>query len=181
MKHLKTTLGLLTGCLLLTGCSMAAANPASLKKAANQTAVSTVNPVRQVTIDEMGAAAGIYLRAPEGAGNVVYSVISDSDGGKTAQAEYTVNGVSYTYRAKSIPDAEAHDISGLYEQWTAEAPVEIGYHGGTWKTSDNASVIIWTDIAPGISYSLSVQGKADQDQLLNAAREVYVPVQGEAG
>ena len=176
MEFTKTTIALAAAAMLLTGCQ---AQQTKETAAETESSAQIANPTKQVTKDELASLTGIGLDAAEGAQDVVFTVIDDSDGVKMAQVTFTLNGTEYNYRAESVSDPNGKDISGVYEQWTAEEPVEIQYCKGTFKTSPNASVVIWTDTAPGISYSLSTNGKTDKDSLVKMASSLFVPTQGE--
>ncbi|MCF0261030.1 MAG: hypothetical protein HUJ54_14310 [Erysipelotrichaceae bacterium] len=171
MKFVKTTIGLAAAAMLLAACGNQQSKAASTQ---------IPNPTKEVTKDELASQTGIDLDAAKDAENVVFTVIDDADGGKLAQVSFTLNGTEYTYRAESVSDPNGKDISGVYEQWTSEEPVEIQYCKGTYKTCSEASVITWTDTVPGISYSLSTSGKVDKDSLVNLASSLFVPAQGNA-
>ncbi|MCF0258762.1 MAG: hypothetical protein HUJ54_02770 [Erysipelotrichaceae bacterium] len=177
MKLSKTTIGLAAAAMLLAGCAAQQTNNTSA--ASGETSAQIANPTKQVTKEELARQTGIELDAAQGAQDVVFTVIDDADGGKLAQVSFTLDGTEYNYRAESVSDPEGKDISGVYGQWTSEEPVEIQHCKGTYKTGSEGSVVVWTDVAPGISYSLSTNGKTDKDSLVKMASSLFVPAQGE--
>ena len=187
MKLQKWAIGFLTVSMLAAGCSSASKDTAQETKKEDKTQdtkkeetanTQLANPVKEVTKDELTQQTGLDLEAPEDATDVVYSVIDDSDGTKLAQVDFKLNGTAMTYRAQSVSEPEGKDISGVYETWTAEEPVEIQHCTGTLKSSDNGTLITWTDTVPGISYSLFTPDKTDQDEFVQIANQIFIPAQG---
>ena len=165
---------------------MIAASLVSCKSKTNETAgapaesAAIANPM--VETDEAGFVekTGISLKVPKGATNVKYFVIDNTLG----EMRFTLDGMEFTARAKST--AAFEDISGMYYTWDVEDDAKVDRceakcrrHIGSDKTID---VICWFDAAPGISYSLSTEGKdLDGFDIIAIAEQVFEPMQGEAG
>ena len=156
-----------------------------------------INPVKEVTEQEMIEETGIDLPAPEGAEDVRYTVIETKD--KIAQMTFTLDGHAFTLRAcstgitklfaaddKDTDEEDASDISGLYYEWDngSHALLNEGQDHEmdvfTFVNSqEGAGYAVWVDAAPGILYNLCMTEDADSDLLTEYAQKVFVPMQGE--
>lgn len=159
------------------------------------------NPMTEVDADGLVEATGIALTAPEGAEDVKYFAISMDDGYSIAEMQFTMDGVEYCQRAastdltefpmtaeeaqaayaESMDVANDADLTGMYYQWesvidgtVSACPAQV-----YTETTENAAIVLWLDVAPGLNYSLSAVG-VDADTILATANAVYVPLQGEA-
>ena len=166
------------------------------------------NPVTECTQEELLETTGFDLVAPEGAEDVAYSYISAEGEETIAQMIFTVDGKEYCYRAQptavtsimsgidekgevitaeSIQDALESGInigaalSGMNYEWKACATVDVQHCEGICAFNEGkAGFISWLDVVPGILYSLSMDDGCAQDNLMNLAEAIFVPVQGDA-
>lgn len=148
-------------------------------ESAESSAVSMYNPVMQVDEAQQLELTGVTLNAPEGAEDVSRSVILE-DEHPTAVVSFTYEGRTYDYRCKSTGELEAEDITGLYFDWTEEQKGEVQGREATIRTCDEAGSILWLDVVPGFTYSLSCGGSVDADTLSSVANLVFEELQGDA-
>ena len=164
------------------------------------------NPVHECSKEELCAATGIFLDAPEGATDVSYDYIDNADA-PISQVLFKLNGKSFCYRAQptsytsitaNVSDAvvETTDLmdslnnstnigaslAGMYGDWEIAALVDVaGSREGVVALNDGkAGFISWLDVVPGVLYSLSVDKKASQPLLMDTAELCFVPLQGDA-
>lgn len=164
------------------------------------------NPVHECTKEELGAATGIFLDAPEGATDVSYFYIDSADA-PISQVFFKLDGKEFCYRAQptsytsitaTVSDAvvETTDLmdslnkstnigaslAGMYGDWEMAALVDVaGSREGVVALNDGkAGFISWLDVVPGVLYSLSVDKKASQPLLMDTAELCFVPLQGDA-
>lgn len=130
--------------------------------------------------------------APEGAENVVYNIIEIKptqaaqnpeavEGITAAQLEFDLNGVHYTYRAalpKGVPD-EVPDISEDNTEYTNSlSDFKIGWcKAEAYYNEAGMGKILWFDIAPGVTYSLTMSSNAGEETLIEMASRLYRPLQ----
>lgn len=185
-------------CMGLAACSGTANKPAEDTAAAEETGM--VNPMTEVTYEEMISRTGIDLPAPEGASDVVYYVV-ETDEYTISQMDFTLDGNSFTLRACSTGMTELDaavtgesetdlqgidfalgDISGLYYDWTTSGTDLVKDRSAIFNINDKegAGYIAWLDAAPGILYNLIMTENADHELLTKTAEKVFVPVQGDA-
>ena len=140
------------------------------------------NPWAETTADGLMEKLGLQFGVPEGATDVRYRMMEAE---KLAEMTFTWDDMEYTARIK--PAAAFEDISGLYYSW--ENVEEDDSVGGcpTWeaRAEDGDRIVdlcLWYDAAPGLMYSLNTSGPDHLDgfDILAAAQQVYVPVQGDA-
>lgn len=157
-----------------------------------------VNPMKEVTGEELVNQTGIDLPAPGGATDVEYFVV-DTDELTIAQMDFTLNGQTYELRAASTgmtdlgiggsmeegPDLEGFDadegnISGLYYEWTTAGTDLVAERSAIYKIADKEDVgfIAWVDAVPGILYNLTMMNDVTHEALTETAEKVFVPVQG---
>lgn len=139
--------------------------------------VTVVNPVREVTPEEMVESTGISLKVPDDAMDVIYYVIAGES--PIAQAVFTVNEKEYCLRACATAEFEPVDISGLYYDWEVVEDVEVGYCAGKVYLTGETGYISWLDIAPGINYNLTMKEGATKEGLVEMANSLFVEVQGD--
>lgn len=147
-----------------------------------ETLVGIPNPWVDTTADGLTEALGLRFGVPEGAENVVYRMLeSDS----LAEMTFTWEGMDYCARIK--PAAEFEDISGLYYEWeNVQEDFTVG-SCAAWEArardgETTVDLCLWYDAAPGLMYSICTSADNDLDgfDLLAAAEQVYLPVQGDA-
>lgn len=159
---------------IFTGCKAPEEAPVE------EPAATMVNPMVETDADGLMEQLGLRLNCPENAENVKYFVIA----GNLGEMQFTMDGVKLSARIQ--PAAEYTDISGMYYDFETEEEISIGScqgkhlrHSGD---GENAEVVLWFDVAPGIMYSLSGQG--DELSAIDfpaIAEQVYAPMQGEVG
>ncbi len=184
----------------MTGCSKTADNTAT---EAESTAESTTEesteesseaeevigmPNPWTESDEQGVfeATGFELKAPEGATEVNYSYLQESN---MAQMIYVLDGINWTYRME--PADELTDISGMYYDWTDEDKTEgtvsgreavyYGYLAPDGSDEEDVQLVNWYDAVTGVTYSLSAKAEdLDGMDIQAYAEAIYAPLQGEA-
>ena len=97
------------------------------------------NPVEEADAAAL-AAAGLPLEAPFGSENVSYSLID----GKTAQVQFTLNGVDYTFRGTR----EEGDVAGVYGEIQSEETLaacgDVYSQTTTYRTfTDGGKLALW--------------------------------------
>lgn len=160
------------------------------------------NPIKEVaSSQELAAATGIALEAPEGATDVRYSYIEGGDI-LTSQVDFTFMDQQFCYRAQEtsltdmgLPtelneteeydvtkiDDTAFNISGICYGWSSARPASVQERTGVCMIAEEgAGYVAWIDVVPGILYSLGTDEKADPVTLITVADQTFVPVQGEA-
>ena len=191
MKRLPLTLGMVvTAVALCTGCGDTAEdNKAAVEnEISNEAAaagdnddVSIPNPMKETDADGTMQTLGVRFGVPDGAENVRYYIIDD----EMAQMSFVLDSTEFTARIK--PSAEFEDISGMYYDWNAvDDSWKVGYCDAKAmsyisETEDDAMVLLWYDVTPGLMYSISaVSGDLDGLDLSVYADQVYIPVQGDS-
>jgi hypothetical protein len=148
-------------------------------ESAESSGVSIANPVMQVDEDQQLELTGVTLNAPEGAEDVSRSVIL-MDEYPIAEVSFTYEGRTYNYRCQNTGELEPVDITGLYFDWTDEQKGEVQGREAIIRTCDEAGCILWLDVVPGFTYSLSCAGGVDADTLSSVANLVFEELQGDA-
>ncbi len=149
-------------------------------ESAESSAASMYNPVMQVDEAQQMELTGVTLNAPEGAEDVSRSVIL-MDESPIAVISFTYEGRTYDYRCQSTSSVDApDDISGLYFDWTDEQKGEVQNREAIIRTCDEAGSILWLDVVPGFTYSLSCGGSVDAQTLSSVANLVFEELQGDA-
>ena len=163
MKHF---LLLLIPLLLFCGCK--------------QKQVEMPNPVVESTFEEIQQKLGITFGIPKDAENIYYSIIA----GDLAQMDFIWQETECTARIKPSTSTELEDISGFYYEWNKEIEIPVGYNTATarWFESDGeiTGIVIWQDIVPGLTYSVSMKQNAILENLFILANAVFIPVQGDS-
>ena len=147
--------------------------------AAEEREAGMSNPVMQVDEAQQLEITGVTLNAPEGAEEVSRSVIL-MDESPIAVVSFTYEGRTYDYRCQSTGELEPVDITGLYFDWTEEQKGEVQGREATIRTCDEAGSILWLDVVPGFTYSLSCGGSVEADTLSSVANLVFEELQGDA-
>lgn len=131
-----------------------------------------VNPLREVTVEELETQTGIALVAPEGAAEVRYFVLAYGDV-KIAQVKFSWNGQAAYVRAQETSALEAEDISGLNYQWTSTGETQVGDCKATTYVKDGVGYIAWLDGESGIVYNLCMTEGANADTLCELANAIF--------
>ena len=133
--------------------------------------VGMANPWRDVTEEEAASVVTHLFRVPEGAENVMWSMMDAGEAQETEGEEvsplvqlfFEMNGTQFTARAKQGGDPE-EDISGMYYDWDATEDIVVGNWNVPGKIysfmeeGDNAQLCSWRDEDTATSYSLAANG-----------------------
>ena len=158
----------------------------------------TEDALHDISEQELIEKTGIDLPAPEGATDVVYSVLSASSEEPVAEMAFTLDGKKAYLRAKNTdlippvmdestdpaefakPDHfEEYNISGLYFEGDGFKSGEISYCTGYASWTKDMGYVAWIDAAPGVLYNLGMESETDGDVLLALAQKAFSPLQGE--
>lgn len=159
--------------MLLTACG---AKPAPTVPATEPDA-NLVNPISEVTADEMVQKTGVALDAPADADSVHYFVIDSQPA--IAQVTFSLSGTEYTYRA-SMAQLDALALSGVYLGSPTESAAQVSYNEGKLLTEGNTAVLYWEDVVPGICYTLSCADCKEPAVMTEIAEQIFVPAQGDS-
>ena len=118
---MKRTFALLLTLNLFLGAACAPA-PAA-QPAGTEPSAQLPNPLVTVDGPDAFAPLGVSIDAPQGAENVVYTILSD----EVAQVDFTLDGRDYTYRASLA----TYDIAGVYESFD-EPSLGVSADGEGW-------------------------------------------------
>lgn len=131
------------------------------------------NPLQEETAESI-AAMGYALPVPAEAQDVAYTSIASGDAEnaadaavRMAQADYTVDGRSYTCRA--LKGAQGADLSGLYMDWTQTLSWTADGMELTLRSNDDYAVAAWYLPETDTQYSLS--GETDAQTVLAQAQQ----------
>ena len=127
-----------------------------------------VNPMVEVTPEELESTIGVALVPPEGAEDVKYFVINSVLG----EVQFMYDGLEYNYRVQKT--AEFQDISGMYI--TSGSMTEIDYSSTpalTVNVDENGSMGAATWFDNGYSYSISMCEGAAPEALAEMYQLVY--------
>ncbi len=124
----------------------------------------TVNPMVEVTPEELEGAIGVALVVPEASSDVKYFII----GGTLAEVQFVYGGVNYSYRAQKTDKPE--DISGVW--FSSGSGTNIDYDSippltVTVEEGGSMGAATWYD--NGYSYSISMGEGAN----LKALESIY--------
>ena len=150
-----------------------------------QNAVNTAYSILQTLGFEIGS-------APEGAENISYDIVTVKalpdvqmpeavDGKSAAQMTFDLDGVHYVYRIASpdgVPD-EIPDISeagAAYTKQDTDASIGWCITAAYWNENADGK-ILWFDVAPGVTYSLTMDRAATGSALHAMANVLYSPMQ----
>ena len=135
------------------------------------------NPIEETTAEGITEASGFVLTAPEGAENVKYAIINAEE--PTYEMSFTLDGKDYCYRVTPTSSVEAADTTGVYYDWNYEG-VTVANFDAKYASNDEATVLYWLDVVPGINYSLSCNANVAADDMIALAESLYVPTQGDS-
>ena len=150
-------------------------------------AINTAYSILQTLGFEIGS-------APEGAENISYDIVTVKalpeaqmpeavDGKSAAQLTFDLDGVHYVYRIASpdgVPD-EVPDISeagASYAKQDNDTPISWCITAAYWNENADGK-ILWFDVAPGVTYSLTMDRAATDSALHAMANALYRPMQGD--
>ena len=162
----------------LSGCIEPVEKPDYTKPLAEQdSGLTVVNPVKEMSRQELIDCSGIDLGAPEGAADMVYSLIDLKDTADIAQLRFTLDGHQLCLRAQTMSAlAPAGDISGLYYEWEYTKNTFVSMLYAVVNISGHIGYVKWIDAEAGIQYSLSMSEGASEEKLIELAERVFCPV-----
>ena len=166
-------------CMGLCACSNNLPWGSEKQNSGSMGGMQVINPLKEVTLDELAAETGIHLLIPENAEEVRYFVLSYDDV-KMAQIKFSWNSNAVYLRAKETSVTEAEDISGLNYQWASSNTTQVGACEATIYLKDSVGYIAWLDAATGIVYNLCMTEGADADVLSELANKLFEMVQRDA-
>jgi hypothetical protein len=129
----------------------------------------------------MDAQAYTVPTPPEGAEVLGYDILY-LDGMTVTEVSFRSDGLTWRYRMAATADVTENipDISQLTGgSETAESAVRWCAARLRW-TEGGAGAVIWKDVAPGLTYGLTVDSGASETVLTDMARLVFVPAQEES-
>lgn len=129
----------------------------------------------------MDAQAYTVPTPPEGAEVLGYDILY-LDGMTVTEVSFRFDGLTWRYRMAATADVTENipDISQLTGgSETAESAVRWCAARLRW-TEGGAGAVIWKDVAPGLTYGLTVDSGASETVLTDMARLVFVPAQEES-
>ena len=140
---------------------------AEAEETAEEAEVGMANPWRDCTQEEAAEKCARLFIAPEGAENVQWRVMDQTDDPEQNESPlvelaFDLDGQSYTARARQGA-AEDEDISGAYYDWTAEDDMTLANWGEGRMTGkyyryigddETVDLCTWYDVEIGIAYSL---------------------------
>lgn len=152
--------------VLLAGCGMRSA------QAAESTA-RVVNPVSEVTAEEMTQKTGMGFHAPRGAEKIRYYVLDGQPA--VAQVIFTLDGKEYTYRAAEA-EMDAAALSGVYFGSPTESEIMVVKAKAKLLTEGKTAVLYLLDAVPGISHALTCTDCDDPIDMTGILADVFVPL-----
>ena len=149
------------------------------------TLVGMANPWTETDADGLMQTLGMQFNVPEGAEDVIYRMMESE---KIAEMQFTLNDMPFTARIKPA-GLEIEDISGMFYDWEYEESAK-GEFTRRWfqeklmkahDGEDTVEVLLWFDIVPGLTYSLSTKAPdLDGFDIIAIAEAVWHQAQGEA-
>lgn len=140
--------------------------------------VGLPNPMKEVTCEEMVETVGVPMPVPEDAENVRYFTITTKEA-VIGQVDFTLNGKEYTFRTTTA-EMDATQLSGIYFGNATESCAKVDYCEARFYTEALTSVLYWEDRVPGVCYSIACTDCEDPAVLLDIAKEVFIPLQGDS-
>ena len=151
--------------------------------------INMINPWREISEEEARSFFPSGFVVPEGAEDVVWSVMEWADANPLLQLSFDLDGQHYTARMQATDEAET-DISGMYYDWadTRENKLQNWGEGELTATLSrfvgeneyDAELCTWFDAETGISYAVGVTAENLDGFDLLAVVEAMAPVIEEA-
>ncbi len=158
---------LVASVLSLMICSCAGKNNTEEKNS-----VQVINPVKQVTAEELQEEMQISLAGvPQMASDMTYTIIESGDM-KIAQVQFVLDSAKVFLRSQRTEPEEIQDISGLYYEWTEVTQAQVGEYEATVYIKDSVGYIAWLNSKSGIVYNLGMTESANQEVLIRLANEI---------
>lgn len=120
--------------------------------------------------------------APMNAENIQYRVFPYQNL-VVAETTFLYNDTPCAYRMAASQEITEYvvDISELNTNFSSVLPGNVDYCLAKLSFNPNKDgKIIWYDVVPGITYSLSVDTNASEELLLQLANEIFEPAQGDS-
>lgn len=142
-----------------------------------------VNPMTEMTEEELTSATSVDLPVPEGATDAHWFKYDLGNGNVLAEVQFVYEGYSITYRGQmtdvtNIADAE--DISGMYLADNAtRVETTVSGRNAYVNTDDSMGYVEFLDVVPGVLYCLDVASPVSADELVYLAEKTFVCMQGE--
>lgn len=176
MNMKKIALALLSGAMLLGVSACTSQKPEGEEE---EITTGVVNPIKEVTEEEMTKITGIDLPPIQGMENIVYSTINDT----VAQAEFDYNGHHYCLRARPTfkttaqeAEEELGELAGLYYEWQDVQDTTVkGRQARLYVASNNHAYVGWVDVVPGIEYILNTDDYSED--FIENASNIFIPMQ----
>lgn len=145
--------------------------------AAADSSLKIANPMKEMSREELIEKTGIDLGTPEGAEDMVYSMIELSEGRPIAQLRFELEGHELCFRAQTVDGkSAAGDISGLYYNWAYTHNTFVARLYAVVNVSGDVGYIKWIDAENGVQYSLSMTEGADEKLLVELADKVFASI-----
>ena len=143
-------------------------------------AVGMANPWVETDAEGLMKTLGLQFDVPENAEDVVYRMNKSE---KMAEMKFVLNDMPFTARIKPAA-LEMEDISGLHYKWDVEEESEQHWHQEKIMRAkdgkDTVEAILWFDIVPGLTYSLSTKAPdLDGFDIVAVAQMVWHQAQGD--
>lgn len=129
---------------------------------------AVVNPVSEVTEQELLDQLGISFAIPEDATDVVFSII----GGSLAQVVFTLDGDVYTCRMEATD--ELSEITGMYFDWakTEEIVLDNAAEAVLRLNDGEQGEVIWYNVVYGMTAAVIMEEGATADKLMAVAEPI---------
>lgn len=128
----------------------------------------------------MDAQAYTVPSPPEGAEVLGYDLF-DLDGMTVTEVSFRSDGLTWHYRMAPTGDVTEHipDISQSAGGSETAVAAVLWCDARLCWTEGGTGAVIWKDVVPGLTYSLTVDGGASETALTDMAQRVFVPAQGD--
>lgn len=175
-----------------------------------ETNVTTTKTESHTTVcdhDEMVEKSGINLEAPNGADTIEYAYCEGDV--QYAETTFTFEGVTYVYRAqftdatdiRTCTDGTVAEETEALEDSVSEGTnigvalagdnIALSFNEGNMvtvndregiflKNDEDAGLVTWLDVAPGVLYTMTMDKDCSEDKLMEMAESCFAPMQGEA-
>ncbi len=173
----------------------------------NVSTTKTESHIKVCSQEEMVANSGINLNAPEGAESVEYSYCEGDV--QYAEAKFEMDGATYIYRAQFTDATDyractdgtiAEDDDTLTDAVSegthvgvalVKDDISLSFNEGSYadiqgrdgiflKNDEDAGLVTWIDVVPGVLYTLTVDQNCDAEALVELANNIFEPMQGDA-
>lgn len=138
------------------------------------------NPWVETDPDGLMKTLGLQFDVPEDAEDVIYRM---NESEKIAEMRFVLNGMPFIARIKPAA-LEMEDISGLHYKWDVEEESDAHWFREKIMQAkdgkDTVRALLWFDIVPGLTYSLSTKAPdLDGFDIIAVAQMVWHQAQGD--